>query len=383
MHGSILRRTPLRFMLTVLFAFCLAATAFAAEYANDPFVVTVPKEGDKDQQQDINVGTLQDRLTELGYYEGSKTFVYDMATQYAVRRFCMNNGLTYNERGVRQSVWDAIMDAGANPARDTAEYANLSPGDTGEAVLALQTRLKALNYFTGLVLTPEVFDKDTQTAVERFCETNSVAYEGSGASAALQRIIFSDGAAGYTAPAEKKPFSQKLSDYMMRDVQITTMVLPMFVVWLIVAVLVILIAAVMIHFFIREGKSRKAAVAISPASFPRGMFDAGQDEQFRGVPTMRSIDFQIEYKGQVKNKQLACFDTLSIGRGAVDLQLDAADHLVSHSHCDLSYDGAVLVLNDHSKNGTRINGNLIHKCRCRVNSGDKIVIGSHTISVFF
>ena len=382
------RYRPLSLLLALLLLCALPVPALAVEYAEDPFIVTTPTTEEEEKQTDVRVGSLQDRLAELGYYDGNKTFIYDAQTQYAVFNFCSDNGLDYSTRGIRQSVWVMIMSADAGHARGSAEYEDLAFGSSGKAVLEMQTKLKALNYYDGgLVLAPEKFDADTQLAVQRFCEANNISYEGSGAPAAVQQLIFSDGAVEYVLPAEDLTMSEKLSEYMMRDVDISAATLPMFVVWIIGALLVILIAAVTLHFFVREKKEDATGMTLPPSSRSGGAHaNVGAEisqEGLHGDPAWRTIDFRIEYQGQTRTERLDCSGTLSIGRGAGDLRLDPNDHMASRAHCDLSYEGAVLMLNDHSRNGTLVNGNTIHNCKCRVNSGDKLTIGSHTISIHF
>lgn len=381
-----IRRRPL-YLLSALLLLCFLVTpAFADEYADDPFIVTVPATEEEEKQTDMQVGILQERLEELGYYSGNRTFVYDAETQYAVLEFCSDNGLDYSTRGVHKSVWDQIMDAGASPAKGSREFEDLAFGSSSPAVLAMQTRLKALNYYAdGLILTPEKFDADTQTAVQRFCDTNGISYSGSGAAAAVQQLIFSDGAVEYVPPTVEQSLSERLSEYMMRNAQVAATTLPMFVVWILGALLIVLIVAVVLHFFIPNKRKAPVDVMLPPSSRPGALHaDTGEkvsQEKLHGSSADRPISFRIEYQGQTRSERLQCSGTLSIGRGAGDLRLDSLDHRVSRSHCDLCYEGAVLMLSDHSRNGTLVNGSLIHNCKCRINSGDTLTIGAHVISV--
>ena len=371
--------------LPLLFLFVFTAAA-RAEVGEDPFVILAPEGGDEKGTEDVILGALQDRLSELGYFSGNRSFLYDVETQYAVLDFCTTNGLEYSPEGIRRSVWDRIMSEDAIPAVQEVTYADLVPGAAGEAVLALQTRLKELNYYDGgLILTPEYYDADTQTAVERFCETNSISYTGSGASAALQQIIFSEGAAEYTLPEISQDFSEKTSSYMMRDVAVAGVNLPMFVLWIIAALLLMLLLAVIVHFFVRDSKNRAAEnTRTSPAILAgRPAQAAERPEQPRAADAGRMLSLQIEYLGNVRNERLDCSDGLVIGRGSGTLQLDKNDFQVSRSHCELHFKGAVLMLRDHSTNGTTRNGTLIHNSECRVNSGDTLGVGAHSISIQF
>ncbi len=377
------RRGPLCALLLALLLLALSLPPrAAADY--DPFVVVTPVSEEDQKKTDVQIGTLQDRLTELGYYKGNKTFLYDVATQYAVSGFCETNGVPFDEKGIRQSLWDLMMGPDAVPAKGSAAYEDLRPGASGEAVLAMQTRLKALNYYDGgLVLTPEVFDEDTQTAVRRFCESNNVAYDGSGASAAIQQLIFSDGAVEYVLPEVEETTPEKVSGYMMQDVDILVATVPMFAVWLAAALLLALIAAVVVHFFVHDAKPPEgpSVPAARPVRAEPAAVEPISQDKLHGE--RHPIEFQIEYQGRTRSEQLVCTDALVIGRGEGGLQLDKQDHMVSRVHCELRYEGAVLMLSDRSTNGTLVNGSPIHNCRCRVNSGDKLTIGAHNITIRF
>ena len=78
------------------------------------------------------------------------------------------------------------------------EYRNLSLGNTGIAVQALQLRLKDLGYFTGDV--SGLFDADTEAAVKRFEQTYGTMQTGV-ATAKLQLKLFASTAPAYGTEA--------------------------------------------------------------------------------------------------------------------------------------------------------------------------------------
>lgn len=379
------QKLPL-FLLVLWLIGSLLLPIYAA--ADDGYVIRTEEEP---KTENVLVGQLQDRLTELGYYSGNRTLIYDADTQYAVYSFCMKNGLSYPTKGVTEALWDSIRSPSAISAADsTAAYTDIAPGSSGDAVLALQTRLKELLYYTReLTLTPGVYDEDTQQAVALFCASNNIAYNTQGASAALQQILFSEGAVPYEE--DDSSVSEKMAAYMLRKVSMLGVSIPMFFIWIVSAVLIVLILVLCIYFFV-PGEQRSSAPLPPPAGTPRHWRKNLSDEQsssalsqkmMHGSYAGHTIHFQINYRGNIRNEQRHCNPSLSIGRSCGDLPLDASDGMVSRSHCDLYYKGAVLMLVDHSSNGTLVNGNPIHNCECRINSGDTLIIGSHQMSLQF
>lgn len=372
-------------LLLLLFSFLLLPQAASAGTA---YVIVTEEEP---QQTDVLVGQLQDRLTALGYYTNERTLVYDSETQYAVYLFCAHNGLSYPKNGVTEELWNIIHSSSAvSIAESTAVYTDIPFGAQGDSVLVLQTRLKELLYYTeDMTLTPGLYDGGTQSALELFCETNNIAYTGSGADASLQQILFSEGAVPYTAPDDAA--SEKLSSYMLRSVPMLGGAIPMFFIWIVSIVLIVLILVLFIYFFV-PGETKSAPPPATPVGTPRHWrrnLAGGEDsstlsqKKMHGSYAGHTLNFQISYQGRIRNEQILCNPSVTIGRGYGNLPLDVSDGCVSHSHCDLYYKGAVLMLTDHSSNGTCVNGSIIHNCECRINSGDHLVIGSHNINLRF
>ena len=88
------------------------------------------------------VTALQERLLKLGYLDyPSATGYYGTTTKTAVTHFQRNNGLTAD--GIAGSATQSKLYA------STAKSMVLKVGSSGEAVQALQLKLKALGYFSG------------------------------------------------------------------------------------------------------------------------------------------------------------------------------------------------------------------------------------------
>ena len=110
-----------------------------------------------------NVLLLQERLIVLGYLSGTADGVFGANTENAVKVFQSQLGLS--QTGVASaSLQKALFSVNApyapvatrvpatatpTPAPTANLYAQLEPGDSGEAVTRMQIRLRELGYFTG------------------------------------------------------------------------------------------------------------------------------------------------------------------------------------------------------------------------------------------
>lgn len=270
-------------------------------------------------------------------------------------------------------------------------YTDIAFGAEGDDVLALQTRLKELGYYSEEnALTPSVFDNGTEQAVRLFCEYNSIAYSGSGASAPVQHIIFSEGAVPYEAPEVKLSAAEKLTAYMTRQVPVFGSHLPMYFLWICSVVILVLILVLCVYFFVpnREKLARKEAEKGAVPQYWRKKMantdSAGLYAREKLSGSGNLLDFQVHYNGNVTNVQAVCKPRLVIGRGGdCGIVLNGADTSASHRHCELYYRGAVLMLRDVSSNGTQVNGRWINGAECRVNPGDQITIGAHLLVIQF
>ncbi|MDE7244341.1 MAG: FHA domain-containing protein [Oscillospiraceae bacterium] len=249
-------------------------------------------------------------------------------------------------------------------------------------MLALQIRLKDLQYYEGLVLVPEKYDEDLQKAIDRFCETNAISYDRSGITPAVQQLIYSQGAIPYTAPAEQRSLAEKFTAYMMQDADLLVIVVPVFVVWILI-MFVVLIAAV---FTMQRLQQKKAIKDANQGPQDTREIGAGKGSKNMPPPPVemrKMIQFQIDYQGKTWNLEKDASCPLTIGRGNAEIRLDSSDRSASRKHCVLFFKGAVLMLQDVSVNGTYINDSVFHKCTTPVQSGDCIVIGSHHIFLRF
>ena len=110
----------------------------------------------------LNVYVLQSRLAQMGYFTGSRTACFGELTKDAVQRFQQEVGLEATGQA-DAATWAAIYSRSG-----TADIPSdaLKPGDTGDNVKAVQTRLNALGFFDNAM--SGEYGYATQTAVRLF-----------------------------------------------------------------------------------------------------------------------------------------------------------------------------------------------------------------------
>ena len=163
-----------------------------------------------------NIGTavqeVQQRLAELGYYQGEPTGTFDDLTVQAV--MLLQESLGLEQTGVVDARLQTELLSQDAPAygSDLASairvggYTLLTSGDAGDAVMNLQARLVELGYANG---TPNGnYEGATVSAVKLF--QRALGQEESGvATSALQARLYSQDAPHYVAP---EPTQQAVGD---------------------------------------------------------------------------------------------------------------------------------------------------------------------------
>jgi peptidoglycan hydrolase-like protein with peptidoglycan-binding domain len=151
----------------------------------------------------LRVMALQNRLQDLGYFSGDVDGNYGSSTASAVKRFEKAYGKP--QTGVATvSLQKTLFSSSAKPYEESAtptpkptaepEYVELRPGDTGNRVKQLQTRLKQLGYFDGDI-GGNYLEKTTR-AVKLFERAYGKDETGI-ATVSLQKTLFSDSAKPY------------------------------------------------------------------------------------------------------------------------------------------------------------------------------------------
>lgn len=157
--------------------------------AANPTGATLLKYGDKGDA----VKSLQTRLKELGYFNGTVGGNFGSITRDAVKAFQTAAGLT-NDGIAGEKTLAAIYSSDAPKAEDNT----LRAGDSGDAVRELQTRLKELGYLTGTV--DGEFGAKTQAAVMAFQTAAGLSADGVAGQSTLN-ALYSDNAPAVSAPS--------------------------------------------------------------------------------------------------------------------------------------------------------------------------------------
>jgi len=122
-----------------------------------------------------NVRILQEKLKILGFYNAIITGDFGLATEEGVKAFQKEQNL--EETGiVDENLWEMLLDFTDTAYTTLSNYPTLSYGSSGTYVTELQTKLKALLYYTGP--TNSIFDLETETAVKRFQFHNDITTTG-------------------------------------------------------------------------------------------------------------------------------------------------------------------------------------------------------------
>lgn len=149
-----------------------------------------------------NVGTLvmqlQERLVELGYMTSTPSGIYDEETAAAARLFEEACGMeptgTMSYAVQAFLLSDQAPAYGSTYAGDTTVYTDLSEGDEGDAVTALQERLIELGYASGAG--DGNYGEQTTAAIRMFQRYNNLEETGV-ATAQVQAVLFSPTAISY------------------------------------------------------------------------------------------------------------------------------------------------------------------------------------------
>lgn len=122
-----------------------------------------------------NVKILQEKLKILGFYLPMITGSFGLATKQGVEAFQERYNL--NVTGVvDQETWDKLFEYTEPAIEPISLYPTLSYGSEGSAVKDLQTKLKALLYYTGPI--NSIFDLETEIALKRFQLLNDLTTTG-------------------------------------------------------------------------------------------------------------------------------------------------------------------------------------------------------------
>lgn len=97
--------------------------------------------------QSDEVAKLQARLIDLGYLTGTADGNFGAQTEEAIKKAQAVFGL--EQTGIADAEFQKLLYADAPPTPQPGTFQTLQSGDTGDAVVELQLRLRALGYYTG------------------------------------------------------------------------------------------------------------------------------------------------------------------------------------------------------------------------------------------
>lgn len=121
------------------------------------------------------VKLLQEKLKILGFYNAMITGSFGLSTEVGVKAFQKQYG--FEETGiVNKEMWEVLFNLTEVSYYATNNYPTLNYGSTGEYVKELQTRLKALLYYTGDI--DSIFGRETSNAVKRLQFNNELTTSG-------------------------------------------------------------------------------------------------------------------------------------------------------------------------------------------------------------
>ena len=151
-----------------------------------------------------DVRTLQNRLRQMGYFNGTINGVYGSDTAASVMAFQQDNGLWVD--GVAGPETQAkLYGTPATPSTTASAYRTLKSGLSGSDVLKLQNRLIELGYLTGSA--SGYYDGNTASAVQAFQQRSGLTVDGiagSGTQSALyaSTATRAPGTGGNTNPSD-------------------------------------------------------------------------------------------------------------------------------------------------------------------------------------
>ena len=156
--------------------------------------------------QGVLVSTVQTRLTQLGYYDGEISGVYDVATQAAVKAFQKANGLKADGAcgtATQEKLMSAAAAPGTLPTMEVTVTATPAPtdlpplttpaatvrkGSTGNDARLVQQRLIDLGYLSGVA--DSIFGTASVNALKEFQAKNGLSADGI-AGASTYQVLFS------------------------------------------------------------------------------------------------------------------------------------------------------------------------------------------------
>ena len=156
--------------------------------------------------------TLQKRLKDLGFYNGSVDGSFGESTEVAVMAFQLMNNLTVDGKA-GPATQRALYGSKAN-----ISYGSLRQGDDGSAVKNLQYTLYELGYYDGAI--DGKYGQTTSDAVRAFQIQNKISpVDGVAGTKTLSRMYSSDAIAATAANVEYETASEGMKGEVVVEIQ--------------------------------------------------------------------------------------------------------------------------------------------------------------------
>ena len=158
------------------------------------------------------VRTLQKRLKDLGFYNGSVDGSYGESTEVAVMAFQLMNNLTVDGKA-GPATQRVLYGSKAN-----ISYSSLRQGDDGSAVKNLQYTLYELGYYDGSI--DGKYGQTTADAVRAFQIQNKISpVDGVAGTKTLSRMYSSDAIAATAANVDYETASEGMKGEVVVEIQ--------------------------------------------------------------------------------------------------------------------------------------------------------------------
>lgn len=167
--------------LKALFGSSASSTSTTSSSAS-----TTSSKGDVLRYGDNNsyVTQLQQALHDKGFLKANPTGYFGSSTEAAVKSFQKSKGLTVDgiagtatRKALLGSSYTSLTGTTSAAATASKVEGAINPGDRGETVKTVQTRLKALGYYTYSKIT-DFYGPITESAVRAFQKANGLSVDG-------------------------------------------------------------------------------------------------------------------------------------------------------------------------------------------------------------
>ena len=174
--------------LTKVYSSSARKAATTTARTNTPRPTNTPFTSLKNGSTGDDVRRMQNRLIELGWLVGTADGSYSHATEYAVKAFQDRYSSLWVDGVAGPDTLKTLYGAGAATAKTPAASLGISleQGDEGDAVKAMQKRLKELGFYK-----PSVdgdFGSTTKAAVIAFQKANDISATGVATKATLNKL---------------------------------------------------------------------------------------------------------------------------------------------------------------------------------------------------